>query len=80
MEDQALKYINILGTTPKKLVQNLLDSQDAEVVKRRQFWGTSTGLNSTEQIILSIKGLVIGGQGDGGVEIWNDFMLKEVSK
>lgn len=77
---QICNYINILGTTPKKIVQNLLDSPDSEVVKRRQFWGTSTGWNSTEQIMLRIKALVVEGQGDTGVERWNTFILKEVSE
>ncbi|KAH9807666.1 hypothetical protein DFH28DRAFT_849415, partial [Melampsora americana] len=49
------RFINEVGMSPKSFIQNLLDSDDPQVVKRRQFFGTATGWPSTQKMIESIK-------------------------
>lgn len=73
------KYIREIGMRPKTFLQNLLSSSNEEIVKRRQYWGTSTGWLLTEKLILTIKSLVIESEGKDGVNRWNAFILNEVS-
>ncbi|KAH9814588.1 hypothetical protein DFH28DRAFT_865743, partial [Melampsora americana] len=70
-------YIQKLGSDPKKFIQNLLDSTKPEIIKKRQFWGTSRGWSSTEKILLSIKRRILDGSDQTGLERWNNFILRE---
>lgn len=73
------EYINSLGLNSKSFIQNLLDSNVSEVASRRQFWGTQTGWNSTQNVLMSIKRRVIESDKRSGTKNWYDFILKEVS-
>lgn len=72
------KLINELGMTPKSFLQNLLDSEEPSVVKRRQFFGSSTGWPSTLRVIETLKSLVFKNRKTVNIENWNAFILKEV--
>lgn len=69
--------IYALNMTPKSFLQNMIDSDNDEMIRRRQYWGTETGWQSTERLILGFKGLILGST--GGEARWNQFVLKEVS-
>lgn len=70
-------YIHSKNLTPKKFIQNLLDSPHQDVASLRRFWGTITGWDSTTRVLMSIKRVVL--QGEDGCDRWADWILSEVS-
>lgn len=64
--------------TPKSFLQSLLDSENPGFVKRRQFFGSSTGWPSTLKVIESLKSLVFKHRNSINIENWNSSILKEV--
>ncbi|KAH9808174.1 hypothetical protein DFH28DRAFT_1196946 [Melampsora americana] len=71
------EYINSLGMNPKSFVQNLLDSNLPAIVSKRQFWGTETGWESTQKLIMSIKRRAYDNDKKTGTQNWSDFVLNE---
>lgn len=72
-------YIKSLKMRPKTYLQNFLVSEDDEIIKQCQYWGTSTGWESTEKIMLSIKKLVLESSDRTGEDRWEQFILREVN-
>ncbi|KAH9817459.1 hypothetical protein DFH28DRAFT_889731, partial [Melampsora americana] len=75
---QICNLIKELKMTPKSFMQNMIDSDDDDIVHRRQYWGTETGWNSTEKLVLGFKGLILGSP--GGSARWEQFILNEAKE
>lgn len=77
------EYINNLNMNPKQFLYKFLDSTDDDIVRRRQYWGTDTGWNSTEAILDLIKKRVHESKPNDnnperGIERWESYVLKQV--
>lgn len=75
--ENICRYINRLNFKPKSFFGAMISSSDALIVKRRQYWGTKTGWDSTKSIILGLKSLVLAD--DDGSARWNELILQEAS-
>ncbi|KAH9808463.1 hypothetical protein DFH28DRAFT_1195874 [Melampsora americana] len=75
---QICNLIKELKMTPKSFMQNMIDSDDDDIVHHRQYWGTETGWNSTEKLVLGFKGLILGSP--GGFARWEQFILNEAKE
>lgn len=75
--ENICRYINVLHLKPKSFLGAMIESSDPLIVKRRQYWGTSTGWNSTKGLISGLKTLVL--EINDGSQRWNQFVLEEAS-
>lgn len=75
--ENICRYINQLNMKPKAFFRSMIESTDPLITKRRQYWGTSTGWDSTKKVILALKGLVL--DSSDGSKRWNEFILQEAS-
>jgi hypothetical protein len=76
--DSICALMEELNLTPKEFIVAFLEQDHDNMSFKRRYWGTETGWDSTEKLILSIKKLAcanINGQGR-----WDQFILSEVSQ
>ncbi|WAR56347.1 hypothetical protein PtB15_7B195 [Puccinia triticina] len=69
------RQLQALDWTPKQFTTAFLRSEDTEFAYRRRFWGTSTGWNSTRNLIEVIKSEVT--SSDYGASQWETFIQEE---
>jgi hypothetical protein len=62
--------------TPKQFMQRYIESESSEIAYLRRFWATSNGIESTFELVDSLRQEI--NRTNVGRQVWSNFILQEV--
>ncbi|OAV95821.1 hypothetical protein PTTG_26530 [Puccinia triticina 1-1 BBBD Race 1] len=76
--ERICDLIKTLNLTPKSFVVAFLEQDEDGMASKRRFWGTETGWDTTEELLLTIRRLAC--RHAKGRELWEEFILSQAIK